>query len=189
MAQIEGWIPKRICICFYWIPVCVKNLGPFKIFNLRFPQLWCWLTTGKEIYDGKYPGKTLLLVFLLSLSSSLPILSIESPGKYIRTFPSLFYITKWTFSSHFFTCSVAESCPTLCDPMDCSIPGFPVLCFLPEFAQTHVNWVGDPAQPSCPLSPCSPAFNLSQHQSLLQWINSSHQVFKVLELQLQHQSF
>ena len=86
-------------------------------------------------------------------------------------------------------CSVAESCLTLWNPTDCSMPGLPVLHYLPEFAQTHVHQVSDTIQPSHPLSPPSPlAHNLSQHQSLLQWVGSSHQVAKVLELQLQHQS-
>ena len=76
--------------------------------------------------------------------------------------------------------------------MDCSMPGFPVLHHLMELAQTHVHWVSDAIQPSHPLlSPSPPAFNLSQHQSLFQWVSSSHQVTKVLELQLQlqHESF
>ena len=61
-------------------------------------------------------------------------------------------------------CSVAQSCPTLCNPMDCSMPGFPVLHHFPEFPQTHVHWVSDTIQPSHPLlSPFPPAFNLSQH--------------------------
>ena len=86
--------------------------------------------------------------------------------------------------------SVAQSCSTLCDPMDQSTPGFPVLHCLPESAQTHVHWVGDAIQPPHPLSsPSPPAFNLSQHQGLFQWADSSHQVAKVLELQLQHQPF
>ena len=86
--------------------------------------------------------------------------------------------------------SVAQSCLTLWDPMDCSTPGFPVLHYLPEFAQTDVHWVGDAIQPSHPLSaPSPPAFNLSQHQDLFQWVSSLHQVVKVLDLQLQHQSF
>ena len=73
--------------------------------------------------------------------------------------------------------------------MDCSMPGFPVLHHLPEFAQTRVHWVGDAIQPSHPLlSSYPPALNLSQHQGLFQWVSSSHQVAKVLELQLQHQS-
>ena len=74
-------------------------------------------------------------------------------------------------------------------PMDCSTPGFPVHHHLPELPQTHVHWVSDAIQPSHPLSSPSPAFNLSQHQCLFQWVSSSHQVAKVLELQLQHQSF
>ena len=81
--------------------------------------------------------------------------------------------------------SVAQSCPILCDPMNCSMPGLPVHHQLPEFTQTHVHWVSDAIQPSHPLSsPSPPAFNLSQHQALFQWLSSSHQVAKVLEFQL-----
>ena len=84
-----------------------------------------------------------------------------------------------------FCCWVTQSCPTLCDPMDCSTPGFPVLHHLPEFAQTHVHWVNGAIQPSHPLSsPFPPALNLSQHQGLFQWVGSSHQVAKVLEFHL-----
>ena len=83
--------------------------------------------------------------------------------------------------------SVTESCLTLCDPMDCSTPGFPVLHHLPELAQTHVCWVGDAIQPSHPLSSPSPSFNLSQHRGLFQWVGSLLQMVKVLELQ--HQFF
>ena len=86
--------------------------------------------------------------------------------------------------------SVAQSCLTLCDPMDCSSPGLPVHHQLPEFTQTHVCWVGDAIQPSHPLSsPSPPALNLSQHQGLLKWVSSLHQVARVFALQLQHQSF
>ena len=86
--------------------------------------------------------------------------------------------------------SVTQSCPTLCDPMDCSTPGLPVHHQLPEFTQTHVHWVGDAIQPSHPLSsPSFPAFNLSQHQDHFKWVSSSHQGTKILESQLQHQSF
>ena len=74
--------------------------------------------------------------------------------------------------------------------MDCSTPGLPVHHQLLEFTQTHVHWVGDVIQPSYPLlSPSPPAFNLSQHHHLFKWVSSSHQVAKVLEFQLQHQSF
>ena len=88
------------------------------------------------------------------------------------------------------SCSVAQLCPTLCNSMDCSTSGFPVLQHLPRLAQTHVHWVSGAIQPSCPLSPHSaPAFNLSQHQGLCQWVGSLDKVPKVMELQLQHQSF
>ena len=89
-----------------------------------------------------------------------------------------------------FVCSVTQSCPTLCNPMDCYTLGFPVLHHLPELAQTHVHWVGDAIQPSCPLSsPSPPVFNLPQHQGLFQGVSFLYQAAKVLELQLQHQSF
>jgi len=81
--------------------------------------------------------------------------------------------------------SVAESCPTLCDPVNCSTPGLPVHHQLLEFTQTHVHRVSDAIQPSHPLSsPSPPAPNSSQHQSLFQWVNSSHEVAKVLAFQL-----
>ena len=81
--------------------------------------------------------------------------------------------------------SVAQSCSTLCDPMNCSTPGLPVHHQLPEFTQTHVHRVSDAIQPSHPMSsPSPPAPNPSQHQSLFQWVNSSHEVAKVLEFQL-----
>ena len=93
----------------------------------------------------------------------------------------------WKFSSVQFSRS---SCPTLCDPMNCSTSGLPVHHQLPEFTQTHVHSVGDAIQSSHPLSsPSPPALNLSQHQGLFQWLSSSHQVAKALEFQLQHQSF
>ena len=80
-------------------------------------------------------------------------------------------------------CSITKSRLTLCNPMDCSTPGFPVIHCLLEFAQTHVHWVDNAIQPSHPLSPSSPDFNLSQHQGFSQRVSFSHQV-----TQLQHQS-
>ena len=81
--------------------------------------------------------------------------------------------------------SVAQSCPTLCDPMNRNTPGLPVHHHLLEFTQTHVHRVSDAIQPSRPLSsPSPPVPNPSQHQSLFQWVNSSHEVAKVLEFQL-----
>ena len=81
--------------------------------------------------------------------------------------------------------SVAQSCPALCDSMNHSTPGLPVHHQLPEFTQIHVHRVSDVIQPSHPLlSPSRPASNPSQHQSLFQWVNSSHEMAKVLEFQL-----
>ena len=89
------------------------------------------------------------------------------------------FLTSVQFSSG------TQSCLTLCDPMNRSTPGLPVHHQLPEFTQTHVHWVGDAIQPSHPLSsPSPPAPNPSQYQSLFQWVNSSHEVAKVLEFQL-----
>ena len=86
--------------------------------------------------------------------------------------------------------SVAQSCPTLCDPINHSTPGLPINLQLLDFTQTHVHWVCDVIQPSHPLSySFPPTLNLSQHQGLFQWVSSSHQVAKVLEFLLQHQSF
>ena len=86
--------------------------------------------------------------------------------------------------------SVTRSCPILCNPMNHSTPGLPIHHQLPESTQTHVHGVGDSIQPSHPLlSPFPPTFNISQHQSLFKWVSSSHQMAKVLEFQLQHQSF
>ena len=94
----------------------------------------------------------------------------------------------WVFSFQF--SSVAQLCPTLCNPMNHSAPGLPIHQQLPESTQTHVHWVGDAIQPSHPLSsPSPPALNLSHHQGLFKWVSSFHLVAKVLEFPLQHQSF
>ena len=95
----------------------------------------------------------------------------------------------WTRVFCIVVSSVTQLCLPLCDSIDCSTPGLPVHHQLPEFTQTHVHWVGDAIKPSHPLSSPSPAFKLSQRQSLFQWVSSLHQVAKVLEFQLQHQSF
>ena len=95
----------------------------------------------------------------------------------------LLYFISFEYSVQF--SSVAQSCPTLCNPMICRTPGLPVHHQLPEFTQTHIHRVSDTIQLSHPLSsPSSPAPNPSQHQSLFQWVNSSHEVAKVLEFQL-----
>ena len=86
--------------------------------------------------------------------------------------------------------SVAEYCWTFFHPMNNITPGLPVHDQLPELTQTHIHWVSNVIQPTHPLlSPFPPALNRSQHQGLFKWVSSSHQVAKVLEFQLQHQSF
>ena len=113
---------------------------------------------------------------------------------------NLCYTAKWLSFTHIYILflnilfhygfsSVTRSCPTLCDPIDFSTPGFPVHHQLPQPTQTHVHCVSDAIQPH-PLSSPSPlAFNLSQHQGLFQWVGSLHKVAKVLQFQLQYQSF
>ena len=101
--------------------------------------------------------------------------------------PSLF---TWNYHSIVYWLSVqlSSSVLTVCNPMDCSIPGFPVHHQLLEPTQTHVHHIGDAIQPSHPLLFPSPlTFNLSQNWGLFQWVCSLHQVAKVLEFQLQHQ--
>ena len=114
-----------------------------------------------------------LCFLVLPLSLCFLILALDHP----TPFPSklLFFSTLLLFSSSAMSNSLR--------PHDCSTPGFPVLHHLLEFAQTHVCWVSDAIQPSHPLSsPSPPAFNLSQHQGLFQWVGSLHQMAKALEL-------
>ena len=89
-----------------------------------------------------------------------------------------------------FCCSITQLCPTLCNPMDCSMPSLPAPHHRPRFAQVHVHCISDAIQLYHPLMHSSPsALNPSQHQGLFQWVGCSHQMTKILELQLQHQSF
>ena len=138
--------------------------------------------------DNVYRTCCLFILYII-----VCICEFQTPSPY-PTLPTLWQsqvcsLRTWTFKV-FNSCSVTKLYLTFYDPMDCNTPGFPVLHYLPKFAQTHVHWVGDAIQLSHPLSPLSPpALNLSQHQGLSQWVGSLHQVAKVLELQLQHQSF
>ena len=140
-------------------------------------------------------------VFLLRLNQQLLSTNRYSPQFFATQLlhhGSLFLFVSWE-RIRCCCCSVAKqtqfakllSCyPSLWDPMDCSMPGFPVLHHLPEFAQIHVHWVGDAVWPShSPLAALPFAFNLSQQLDLFQWVGCSHQVAKVLALQLWHQSF
>ena len=146
------------------------NYMKWKLKFLYHQCLMCQATVSLWIL-----AMTCIWSFLGLHGSELPSLR-ELPGSY----PAI--------ASFIHCCSVPKSCPTLCDPMDCSTPGFPVLHYLLEFAQTHVHWVSDAIQPSHPLlSPPSSALNFSQHQEFFHWVGSWHQVAKVLELQ--NQSF
>ena len=132
-----------------------------------------------------------VLYFLLLASLSIFILilhRIDSCNIILKADsvspPTSFFFFKVQFTL------VAQSYPNLCDRMDRSTPGLPVHHQLLEPTQTHVHWVGVAIQPSHPLSsPSPPTFNLSQHQGRFQWVSSSHQEARVLELQLQHQFF
>ena len=154
-------------------------------------HIWLFLTPWTAAHRApiSIPISQSLLKFmwteLVMLSNHLilccPLLTLPSIFPSIRVF---FNNSAFCFSSARFS-SVAQSCPTLCDPMNRSMPGLPVHHQLPEFTQTHVHRVGEAIQPSHPLlSPSPPAPNPSQHQSLFQWVNSSHEVAKVLEFQL-----
>ena len=118
-----------------------------------------WYALGTELQFYAKASSELMTVALLPVLSSVSALK-ESWGELLQ------------FSRSF-------SCPTLCDPMDCSMPGLPVHHQLPEFTPTHVHWVADAIQPAHPLSsPSPPAFHLSQHQGLFKWVSSLHQVAK-----------
>ena len=95
--------------------------------------------------------------------------------------------TEWFFSFFLWYMCSAQLCPTFCDPMDCSMPGFPVHHQLLELTQPHVHWVGNAISSS--VTPFPSTFNHPQHQGLFKWGSSSHQVAKVLEFQLKHQFF
>ena len=146
--------------------------------------------SGQEYWSGS----------LFPIPGDHPSPGIEpgSPSMQADSFPTelqgLMTILKLCSSFTAFFCiqfsSAAQSCLTPCDPMNCSTLGLPVHHQLPEFTQTQVRPLGDAIQPSHPLSsPSPPAPNPSQHQSLFQCVNSSHEVAKVLEFQLQHHSF
>ena len=142
----------------------------------RWKRIWVW-SLGWE--DSLEEGIATTPVFLPGESHRQRSLvsSIHGVTKSRTQLKQLSLPTQWLYIS-----SVAQSCLTLCNPMDCSTPGFPVHHQLLVFTQTHVHWVGDAIKPSHPLlSPSPPTLNISQNQGLFQWVNSSHQVAKVLE--------
>ena len=139
-----------------------------------------WPHHWSETSVGRFPGEA-MRTWVWELKFSMdPSYTDPQCSRFISPFVQF----SWDHFS-----SVTQLCLTICNPMDCSIPGFPVHHQLLELTQTHVHWVGDAMQPSHPLlSPSPPALNLSQHQGLFKWASSSHQVAKVLEFQLKYQS-
>ena len=139
-----------------------------------------WLSQGRILAFAKYPAMFKTTQWKQIFTSHFPKYNFTT--SLISSHLYLLPISSHSFCFLYCCSSVTKSCPTLCDPMDCSMPGFPILHHLLEFAQTQVHWDSDAIQTSHPLSPPSPlAFNLSQHQGL--YIRQP----KVLELQ--HQSF
>ena len=154
-------------------------------------EIWIWFV-GREDYQEKR-----MVTYSSILSWRIPW--TEEPGR-LQFMGSQRVRHDWMTNTHKLTefiskyiiqfSSVAHSCPTLRDPMNCSTPSLPVHHQLLKSTQTHVHWVSDAIQPSHSLlSPSPPALNLSQHQGIFQWVSSSCQVDNGLEHQLQHQSF
>ena len=149
-----------------------------------------------SVYNTKAGKAKCLLSQTLLKPCFIVLVNEMSVGSFLGTFGSPSFFPIWEEGMMLEVCqstchhevqfsSVAQSCLTLCDPMNRSTPGLPVHHQLPEFTQTHVHWVGDAIQPSHPLSSLSPpAPNPSHHQSLFQWVSSSHEVAEVLEFQL-----
>ena len=165
----------------FWLPhppsPFLHPRGSTRLPEFQLPELW--------------PRNSLQVGSWLATRTVIESLSLKSLS-YAAWCPmsekSLFHIF-CPFLVALFSSVQSLSCVWLCNPMNCSMPGLPVHHQLPESSQTHVHLVGDAIQPSHPLSsPSPPALNLSQHQGLLKWVSSLHQVAKILEFQPQHQS-
>ena len=144
-----------------------------------------WLCSYPEFFAIKHP----ILLICRSLQISLCIYSLSSYS-WVKASLNMWFSFIYPWSFHLFATVQSLSRVWLCGPMNHSTPGLPVHYQLPDFTQTHVHRVSNANQPSHPLSsPSPPAPNPSQQQDLFQWVNSLHEVAKVLEFQLQHQSF
>ena len=169
--NIQSWFSLKLT---GWISLQSKGLS----------RVFSSITIQKHLLHHHNSSSVLWHSAFFMVQSSHPYMT---PGKTIA-------LTRWTFVGKVMyspSCySVAQLCPPVYNPTNCITPVFPVLHYLPEFAQTHIHWAGDAIQPSHSLSsPFPPVLNLSQHQGLFRWVTSSHQVAKVLKLQLQLQSF
>ena len=166
-----------------WLFTKNTGVGSLSLLQQIFPiqeSNWGLLHCRRILYQLNYQG---------SPQYKFRLIVIEKSYKFS---PLVSQTTFQLLNSHMWLqfSSVTQSCLTLWDPMNHSTPGLPVHHQFPEPTQTHVHCVSDAIQPSHPLlSPSPPALNLSQHQGLFKWVSSSNQVTKVLEFQLQHQSF
>ena len=189
-SSVHGILQTRIPGC----PHLLQGIFPTQGSN---PRLLCLLHCRWILYPLSHLGNPGKLYLSIHLSLSLYIyIYIERERNQMKVVmykinSTLRYILLVYFTVPYVQfSSVAQSCSTLCDSMNCSMPGLPVHHQLPEFTQTHAHRVGDAIQPSHPpSSPFPPAPNPSQHQGLFQWDNSLHEVAEVLEFQLQDQSF
>ena len=162
----ESWFYLN---CFSFLPFSELFISSFVQRQYADSQLY-WGLAPQSLCCSKVNCILLLLLLFCNCSGSIYILGINP-------FSDILFTVQFS--------SVAQSCPTLCNPMNRSTPGLHVYHQLPEFIQIHVHQVSDAIQPSHPLSsPSPPAPNPSQHQSLFQWVNSSHEVAKVLEFHL-----
>ena len=148
-------------IAVYFFYVCYYLLSIF-----RCSDVWCINSYNSYIFLMDWPLHHHIMIFFATFD---------------HFYFKICFILIWILAILAFCLlvqfsSVTQLYPTLCNPMDYSTPGLPVHHQLPEFTQTHVHWVADAIHPSHPLSSPSPAFNLSQHQGLFQWVSSSHQV-------------
>ena len=196
----EGWLDTTLP---FWRPpdpsvlpmVCLYYLDHPEDLSTLLPKVFRWELLNQKERERERGGEWIQVTGYVSvLPPDSFNHSLAKPPQWRAAGALPPVVAPWTTVSQILLLlqfsSVTQSCPTLCDPMNRSTPGLPVHHQLPEFTQTHVHWVGDAIQPSHPLSsPSPPALNLSQHQSLFKWVSSSHQVAKVLEFQIQHQSF
>ena len=173
----------------WWLWNCVLGTHGFQGLSSSFPRerISVELACTRPIFSWSTVLETLLgvgVVLHKNLINGLPIPCLTIPlSSNVSVILRLCLLSSSIGVVQF--SSVTQSCPTLCNPMNCSTPGLPVHHQLPEFTQTHVHWVGDAIQPSHPLSsPSPPALNPFQHQSVFQWVNSSPEGAKVLEFQL-----
>ena len=191
------WIIYLIWLLWLGLPKqCWINVAGMDILSCSWSQRKCFqfftfendVCCGFVIYDFYYVEVGSLCALFLERFYHKRLFN------FVKSLPCIHWNYHMNFILHFVNMvyqfsSVAQSCLTLCDPIGCSTPGFPVHHQTLELAQTHVHWVSDAVQQSHPLLSPSPAFSLSQNQRLFQWVSSLYQVAKVLELQLQHQSF